>query len=91
MFVLHRDEKKNDSQHDVCDVPICQIVSTFEHVLTRIKGKLNKWEWKCKSKIGQYPRRIIKIVRQILTILSGGDVTALLNMVLTEYEMMMIY
>ena len=40
-----------------------QIVPTFEHVLTRIKGKLNTWEWKCKRGIGQYPRRIIKIVR----------------------------
>ena len=35
-------------------------------------------------------RRIIKIAWQTLTILSGGDITALLNMVLKEYEMMMM-
>ena len=56
----------------------------------KIKCKLKSWKRKCKNKISQYPRRIIKIVKQTLTILSGGDINASLNTVLTEYEMMVM-
>ena len=38
----------------------------------------------------QYPRSIIKIIGQTLTMVSGGDIPALLDMVSTEYEFMMM-
>ena len=62
MFVPHRQANKNDAQHDVLDVPIREIVPSFEQLLMKIKCKLKSWKWKCKNTIGQYPRRIIKIL-----------------------------
>ena len=65
-------------------IPTHKLLSSLEELLSNIVGGLKKWF--VKKKTTGYQRRILKVARKLLELLSGHNIIGLLSNLLSEYE-----